>query len=182
MKADSGEIRQPDQLKHSYSIGSRVKIETVRLRSSRCRDKTRPDGLPEDVLLGRATRHELDWVSRKVHVFVRYSFQGNYPEETTTEENAPLQITGEYKVSYSIVSGDEPTSDELKAFSDLNGVYNTWPYWREFLQSMLMRMGLPVFTLPVLPPSPPQSLPVQKDAATLDSPSPAKRKRKPKSD
>ncbi len=32
----------------------------------------------------------------------------------------------------------------------LNPISNTWPYWREFVQSMSARMGFPALTVPLL--------------------------------
>ena len=38
----------------------------------------------------------------------------------------------------------EGINDEhLHAFSATNGVFNAWPYWREFVQNTTARMGLP---------------------------------------
>jgi preprotein translocase subunit SecB len=32
----------------------------------------------------------------------------------------------------------------------MNGIYNIWPYWREYVQTTTSRLGLPPLTLPVL--------------------------------
>lgn len=42
------------------------------------------------------------------------------------------------------------TEDDCSQFAALNGVYNAWPYLREFCQSASLRMGLP---MPVMLPS-----------------------------
>ncbi len=36
----------------------------------------------------------------------------------------------------------------LKIYLDVNLNYNTWPYFREFVQSATQRAGLPPLTLP----------------------------------
>jgi hypothetical protein len=44
----------------------------------------------------------------------------------------------------------EAVNDALRTlFAGLNGVFNAWPYFREFLQSATTRMGIPQFVLPV---------------------------------
>jgi preprotein translocase subunit SecB len=44
-----------------------------------------------------------------------------------------------------------PMSDEIfKTFSALNVPLNTWPYFREFVQSCTSRLGLPPLVLPLL--------------------------------
>ncbi len=42
-----------------------------------------------------------------------------------------------------------PPRKSSPPFASLNGVFNAWPYFREFLQSATTRMGLPQFVLPV---------------------------------
>jgi hypothetical protein len=32
----------------------------------------------------------------------------------------------------------------------VNPIYHSWPYWREFVQSMSSRMGFPALTVPLL--------------------------------
>jgi len=38
----------------------------------------------------------------------------------------------------------------LQAFADGNAMMNCWPYWRELVQSMVARMNLPPFVVPLL--------------------------------
>ena len=52
-------------------------------------------------------------------------------------------------ISYQNSSDIKFTQDQLVAFGALNGVFNAWPYCREFVQSMSTRMGLPALTIPV---------------------------------
>jgi hypothetical protein len=40
--------------------------------------------------------------------------------------------------------------DEFDYSVAINPIANTWPYWREFVQSMSTRMGLPALTVPLL--------------------------------
>jgi hypothetical protein len=48
----------------------------------------------------------------------------------------------------------ELTDDDCADFASLNGLYNAWPYLREFCQSTSLRMLLPApIILPSLPPS-----------------------------
>lgn len=48
------------------------------------------------------------------------------------------------------------TDEDCHLFAELNGVYNAWPYLREFCQSSSLRMGLPIpVMLPSLPPNAP---------------------------
>jgi preprotein translocase subunit SecB len=40
--------------------------------------------------------------------------------------------------------------EKLKTFADVNGVHNAWPYFRELVQNVASRMGLPPMTVPLL--------------------------------
>ena len=42
------------------------------------------------------------------------------------------------------------TREDLEAFCAMNGVFNAWPYAREFVQSSMARMNLPALVLPVM--------------------------------
>lgn len=44
----------------------------------------------------------------------------------------------------------EVTEDEADVFGRVNGIYNAWPYLREYVHSSLRRLGLPAFELPLL--------------------------------
>jgi hypothetical protein len=60
-------------------------------------------------------------------------------------------LTGvEFHLSYRIDSFEGISDDHLDAFGKMNGIYNAWPYLREYVQSMTTRVGLPALTLPVL--------------------------------
>lgn len=61
----------------------------------------------------------------------------------------PVSITATFELHYRLPVELKPTSSELDEFGNANAVFNAWPYWREYLQSSLVRMGLPPFTLPV---------------------------------
>lgn len=55
-----------------------------------------------------------------------------------------------YEVEYALEEGFEPSPIQIKAFKDGNAIFNAWPYFREFLQSSVQRMGLPPLVVPFL--------------------------------
>ena len=55
-----------------------------------------------------------------------------------------------YEVDYVLREGFEITPEHVKAFKDGNAIFNVWPYFREYLQNNLQRMGLPPLTAPFL--------------------------------
>jgi hypothetical protein len=75
--------------------------------------------------------------------------------QITSTDSAPLlgpgvELTCVLDLRYTLPEGFESTPEERQAFADLNGVFNAWPYFREFVQSATVRMGLPAFVVPVL--------------------------------
>lgn len=42
-------------------------------------------------------------------------------------------------------------AEDIRAFARYNATYNAWSYWREFVQSMSNRLGLPAITIPIFP-------------------------------
>jgi hypothetical protein len=55
-----------------------------------------------------------------------------------------------YEVDYVLQAGFSITPEHVKAFKDGNAIFNVWPYFREYLQSNLQRMGFPPLTAPFL--------------------------------
>jgi preprotein translocase subunit SecB len=52
-----------------------------------------------------------------------------------------------------LYDGEEITSiapEKRQMFGDINAVHNAWPYFREVVQNMAMRMGLQPLTVPLL--------------------------------
>ena len=48
-------------------------------------------------------------------------------------------------------TSERPLDDDtFEIFWHVNLAVNTWPYWREFVQSSLARMGWPTLTVPLL--------------------------------
>jgi preprotein translocase subunit SecB len=78
--------------------------------------------------------------------FVLKAFGENEPQK---EKNVFLEIEAELVLLYSIKDIEGLDDSSFKSFAELNGTYNAWPYWREFVQNVTSRMGLPPLTIPV---------------------------------
>ena len=48
------------------------------------------------------------------------------------------------------VDSNETVRSVLEYFLRINPISDSWPYWREFVQSMSARMGFPALTVPLL--------------------------------
>ncbi|OGH60595.1 MAG: hypothetical protein A3G34_10710 [Candidatus Lindowbacteria bacterium RIFCSPLOWO2_12_FULL_62_27] len=68
------------------------------------------------------------------------------PGETSTP---PLEIHAKFCVDYTVKDLKTFSEQDIQAFAKINAVFNSWPYWREIVQSTFWRMGLPPFVIPV---------------------------------
>ena len=84
----------------------------------------------------------------KKKIFVNARFEVS--SDADPGEKKLLSIQAVFVVSYDIDSLDGLEPENLDAFGRMNGVYNLWPYWREYVQSTTSRLGFPPLTLPVL--------------------------------
>jgi hypothetical protein len=60
-----------------------------------------------------------------------------------TDGGEGLRIEAAFGLTYDFPSLGSATEKDLREFCEVVGLNNTWPYWREFVQSMTSRMGLP---------------------------------------
>jgi hypothetical protein len=60
------------------------------------------------------------------------------------------RIVGTYLIGYEIEAGAEPTESQLAEFARGNGLFNVWPFWREYVATSLLRSGLPSLLVPIL--------------------------------
>jgi hypothetical protein len=82
-----------------------------------------------------------------IRATVRFGLQAREAEE---EEAKPaFRVAASFELAYKIPPDLDPSRQELRAFAETNAVFNAWPYWREFAQSMTARMNLPPLTLPL---------------------------------
>jgi hypothetical protein len=68
----------------------------------------------------------------------------------SSKKDFALKVMCVYRVE--LTSGKPITDDFMEIFAKINVQTNTWPYFREFMQSMLQRIGYPPLTLPFLKP------------------------------
>jgi hypothetical protein len=64
-----------------------------------------------------------------------------------------LAVKAVFEVTYRLPEGLKASREELEAFAAVNGVFNAWPYFREYVQTTTARMNvtpivLPLFKLP----------------------------------
>lgn len=126
-----------------------VEIEDVRLVEATAETKVRSpaDSGAVDLLVNRTA--EISERQDNGTFFVVAKIGTQLVSEQAKEE--PLvSIETSFELQYRLPEGFRVGPDTLTTFAETNGIYNAWPYWREFVQSTFARMGLPPVVLPLL--------------------------------
>lgn len=84
-----------------------------------------------------------------LQVGMRFEFIA--PSPFPEQQDKQVEILAKLRLEYIAAEGhDLVDNTDTEMFGRVNGIYNAWPYLREFVQSNLMRLGLPQFELPLL--------------------------------
>lgn len=120
-----------------------VQIEEIGLTS--CSAKFRRDKLGE--LLKISTKNSVRLLDRKERLFyLEHSYE--LVASSGPRKDFALKIECAYNLSY---RADKELPEEFfQIFMKRNVPVNTWPYFREFVHNITIRMGLPPLTLPLL--------------------------------
>ena len=129
-------------------IVSVVEIEGVRLCEAHCRS-VHPTEIAEESYVkpsyeARVVKEPGESEPLEIEVAFRLEVSN-----ASDQKEFQAELRAKFGLSYGIPADEEFSSEELKAFADINAVFNAWPYWREWVQASLSRMGMPVLTVPV---------------------------------
>lgn len=130
-------------------IVSVVQIRGIRLLEASCRSLVRASEIPETMHVESSQDAAVDAESanrgsRVIRVALQLEIRDDGDEGSVLAE-----IRATFELSYAIPEDETFSAEEWEAFAGLNAVFNAWPYWREFVQTSLARMGFPVLTVPV---------------------------------
>ena len=93
-------------------------------------------------------KFEVDKKNSVIMVFPEFRLDG-FPEKAEAEKVEPLlHIEAIFVLVYKVSSLTGLKEENFKAFANANGIFNAWPYWREFVQNTVVRMALPPLTIP----------------------------------
>lgn len=130
------------------AVAAAVEIVEVRLFQSAVHF-----GKPKDnteLTVGHFARTKIHEEGAKFLVFVDFLLHdGPLEDEPPMENEERLDIRATFMLSYELRGGMQFSNDHFIAFGEMNGIYNAWPFWREYVYSTFARMGLRPITLPV---------------------------------
>lgn len=139
-------------ISRAYVVSRHVEIRSVGLVAASVETSFDPIHPPDDLRLAQRYRanHELQ-EDHPDHVFIRIDleFEGFEPDDDGARI---LLIKASYQILYDLEGASTYPEDALKHFAELNGPYNAWPYWREFIQTVTGRVGVASIVIPVFRP------------------------------
>ncbi len=130
-------------------VSERVEVMEILLAESMTKRGAIRDGLPAKLAMSVNVETQVDKDEKVVCVRLRFVLSVKYDE---ADDEELLRIEAQFVLRYSMPSFEGLKKANIAAFGKLNGLYNAWPYWREFVQSTTVRMGLPPLTVPVYRP------------------------------
>ena len=132
--------------KHMEPIEYRKLLQQVELQSivlDSCSVKTNRDRLAGNMKLD--IRNKMEYaIEEELSAIVTAKY--DLTATKSTKKDFALKLGCIYRVT---LTSEKPIIGEfMDIFINVNIHTNTWPYFREFVQSTLQRIGYPPFTLP----------------------------------
>jgi hypothetical protein len=172
MMTFDGNLKQ-EELMAAQIVARRVELDRVDMIGGSFALKVQLEDLPNGLRIDHVNtsqRYTFSVEKNVLSVFVHYACNGNNLEVSKqAEQSAPaFEVDATFMLRYHLIVTPPPEDkrDEFfLGFAKVNGVFNSWPYLREFVQSSAARAGigsvtLPVFRVPQLPQLPqPQAQP-----------------------
>lgn len=139
-------LKRENKVAAGLLVSERVQLRDVRLISCKC-DQTPVATLgKKDYDINYSTEVQVDKKNGYVIVTAKFHFEA-FSESKT--QKPVILIDASFLLAYKIENFEGLTQKGFEQFANLNGIYNAWPYWREFVQNTVTRMGLPSLTIPV---------------------------------
>lgn len=126
----------------------KIQFQGLRLIASGCKlGELKTNELPTHASQKIGMGVGLDDAEKKVGVNIKVRIDVTYDGVEVKEP--PIAVYANFLVTYEI---EEPFTSRklLEDFVQHIAMLNVWPYWREFVQSMTLRMGLPAFPIPTV--------------------------------
>lgn len=108
---------------------------------------------------------------KEMRVLVDYQAEARRSPKMKPE----IGIGATFELVYQLPEDVTPKKLEIRGFAHTNAMLNSFPYWREYVQSNVARMNLPPLTLPLFRITPPPQAGTTKQARNARSAATPKR-------
>lgn len=134
-------------LELALTVSDRIELDSIRLMGCKC-ELLRMVGPGKKAFeIERESDSKMDVSTNRV--LVTTSFTLKTFESETDSDNPDIIIQATFLLIYRATTLEGITEEAIKFFGESNGIFNAWPYWREFTQNTITRMNLPPLTMPV---------------------------------
>ena len=144
MEVDREALEQAERIARSVEL---ERVDVVRMSAER-RDGGGPPPAKLRLQLQHEARHVPSDDRAAIIVIADFGLEALEAESEAAVASAELSLCLRYQAVGN--QDQEPGEAAVASFAEINGVYNAWPYWREYLHSTLGRLGLPGVLTPVL--------------------------------
>jgi len=128
-------------------VSEKVSIRDVRLISSKCSQTPNAGRGKHSLKINCEIKTKVDKKKGYIIVFPSFKLEG-FPLERK-QKKPDLVIEATFAIRYEAERLEGLKRGNFEAFAQANGVYNAWPYLREFVQNTVARMNLPPMIIPV---------------------------------
>lgn len=101
-----------------------------------------------EVIFARAEVDDGKMLLAEIHA--RFEARVKDPDVSKVDLLRAALVETRFVLVYELSPGEDLSTDDLQAFAQTNAVFNATPFWREFLNSCLVRMGMPPFMVPIM--------------------------------
>jgi preprotein translocase subunit SecB len=147
MATELTEEQSKELLERVRVVSDRVQIRDIKLLECAADQKLFDDDLPRHITTNITAEFHFDAESLRLVVYPHLLLM--VKEKDASPNNYFVKIEARFAIVYALRAAEGLDHEHFDAFAERNGIYNVWPYWREFVQSMTVRMGLPPLTVPV---------------------------------
>ena len=130
----------------SVEVANRIELENVRQLAGNFKlEQMNPEGEKTFTIIPKP-EVIFDDENNKILVFIDFVVETFVKKGK--EEKTLGTIGSNYLLIYNLKSAKDLTQKHFRAFAKFNGVFNAWPYLREFTQMATSRLSLPPLVLP----------------------------------
>jgi len=127
-------------------VSDRVELKDVCLITSKCNQTPKAHSGKKTYNIDYSAKVQTDKKNGYIIVIPGFHFEAFGKNEN---KEPVIVIDASFVLTYKIDNFQGLTQKGFEQFANLNGIYNAWPYWREFVQNTIVRMGLPSLSIPV---------------------------------
>ena len=155
-------------------VSQRVELESLLLLETIARRQLLRGKLPAHISVNVNVKIDANKKEGVIQVRPHFVLVARFDDESGDEL---LRIEAVFLLHYRVPSFEGLRKPNIMAFGEMNGLFNAWPYWREFVQATTVRMGFPALTIPVYRPLASKASRKKDSASRTPRPKRTKRKR-----